>query len=154
MSVWIGIDPGAISGAWGAIDHNAELIGCGDIQSVNGRVQAKALYESIMGCVSCGDTAMIAVESVFSMPKQGLASTAKFMRAVGSIEATAELTAYQFVLVRPQVWKKYHGLIGTEKVASLELARLMFPEAPLKLKKCHNMADALLMAAWLKDNCE
>jgi crossover junction endodeoxyribonuclease RuvC len=48
------------------------------------------------------------------------------------------------------VWKKHHGLIGTEKAASLELARSLWPEAPLKLKKDHNKADALLMALWLK----
>ena len=149
--VWIGVDPGSASGAWAAINHNGEFIGCGDIQSVDGRVGARTLYNSLRGCVSSFDTAMIAVESVHSMPKQGIASTSKFMRAAGSIEAVAELTGYSFVLVTPQTWKKHHGLIGTEKSASLDLARKLWPDAPLKLKKCHNMSDALLMAKWLKD---
>lgn len=149
--IYIGLDPGAISGAWGAIDHNDELVGCGDIQSTDGRVQAKVLYESIMGCVSCGDTAMIVVESVHAMPKQGVASTAKFMRAAGSIEAVAELTGYPFVLVTPQKWKKFHSLIGSVKESSLELARCHFPTASLKRKKDHGRADALLMALWLKE---
>jgi Holliday junction resolvasome RuvABC endonuclease subunit len=152
--IYIGIDPGAISGAYAAIDHNCEFIACGDIPSVDGRVNATNLRYLLKSCVSTFDSAMIAVESVHSMPKQGIASTAKFMRAVGAIEATAELTHYPFVLVRPQVWKKYHGLIGTEKVASLELARSMFPEASLKRIKDTGRADALLMALWLKDNHE
>jgi len=152
--IWIGIDPGAISGAYAAIDHNGEFIGCGDIPSVDGRVNASQLRHALKSCVSSFDTAMIAVESVHSMPKQGIASTAKFMRAVGAIEATAELTHYPFVLVTPQAWKKHHGLIGTEKVASLELARSMFPEASLKRIKDTGRADALLMAVWLKDNHE
>ena len=152
--IWIGIDPGAISGAYAAINHNGDFIGCGDIPSVDGRVNASQLRYVLKSCVSSFDTAMIAVESVHSMPKQGIASTAKFMRAVGAIEATAELTHYPFVLVTPQAWKKHHGLIGTEKVASLELARSMFPEAPLTRQKDHGRADALLMSIWLKDNYE
>lgn len=152
--IWIGIDPGAVSGAYAAINHNGDFIGCGDIPSVDGRVNASQLRYVLKSCVSSFDTAMIAVESVHSMPKQGIASTAKFMRAVGAIEATAELTHYPFVLVTPQAWKKHHGLIGTEKVASLELARSMFPEAPLTRQKDHGRADALLMAVWLKDNYE
>ena len=152
--IWIGIDPGAISGAYAAINHNGDFIGCGDIPSVDGRVNASQLRYVLKSCVSSFDTAMIAVESVHSMPKQGIASTAKFMRAVGAIEATAELTHYPFVLVTPQARKKHHGLIGTEKVASLELARSMFPEAPLTRQKDHGRADALLMAVWLKDKYE
>ena len=152
--IWIGIDPGAISGAYAAINHNGDFIGCGDIPSVDGRVNASQLRYVLKSCVSSFDTAMIAVESVHSMPKQGIASTAKFMRAVGAIEATAELTHYPFVLVTPQAWKKHHGLIGTEKVASLELARSMFPDAPLTRQKDHGRADALLMSIWLKDNYE
>lgn len=152
MTVFIGVDPGAVSGAYAAIDHNGEYIACGDIPSIDGRVNASQLRYVLKSCVSSFDTAFIVVESVHSMPKQGIASTAKFMRAVGAIEATAELTHYPLVLVTPQAWKKHHGLIGTEKVASLELARSMFPEAPLTRQKDHGRADALLMAVWLKDN--
>ncbi len=148
--IYIGIDPGAISGAYAAIDHNGEFIVCDDIPSIDGRINATNLRYLLKSCVTTFDSAMIAVESVHSMPKQGIASTAKFMRAVGAIEATAELTHYPLVLVRPQVWKKYHGLIGTEKVASLELARSMYPEASLKRIKDTGRADALLMALWLK----
>lgn len=152
--IYIGLDPGAISGGWGAIDHNSEFIGCGDIQSVDGRINASQLYRTIKDCVSTFDTAMIVVESVHSMPKQGVASTAKFMRAAGAIEATAELTRYPFILVTPQKWKKHFGLIGLEKKASLERAREAWPEATLHLVKHHGRADALLMALWLKDTHE
>lgn len=148
--IYIGIDPGAISGAYAAIDHNGEFIVCDDIPSIDGRINATNLRYLLKSCVTTFDSAMIAVESVHSMPKQGIASTAKFMRAVGAIEATAELTHYPLVLVRPQEWKKYHGLIGTEKVASLELARSIYPEASLKRIKDTGRADALLMALWLK----
>ena len=149
--IYIGLDPGAVSGAWAAINHNAEFVACGDIQSVDGRINASQLFRTIKDCVSTFDSAMIAVESVGVMPGQGIASSGKFMRAAGAIEAIAELTRYPFFLVRPQVWKKHFGLIGLPKYASLDLAREIWTNAPLKLKKCHNMSDALLMAKWLKD---
>jgi hypothetical protein len=148
--IYIGLDPGSSSGAYGIINHDEDFIACGDILSVDGRVDAIWLYEKIMSWVNVYDTAMIAVESVHSMPKQGIASTAKFMRAAGVIEAVAALTRYPYILVTPQAWKKYHGLIGSAKSASLETARLHWEDADLRLVKHHGRADALLMALWLK----
>jgi len=146
--IWIGLDPGAVSGAWGAIDHNNEFVGCGD------RISARELYRIIKDCVSTFDTAHIVVESVHTMPNQGIASSGKFMRAAGAIEATAELTRYPFMLVTPQRWKAHHGLVGLPKEASLDLARKYWSEASLKRQKDHGRADALLMALWLKENNE
>lgn len=150
----IGLDPGSSSGAWAAIDHNNKVLGCGNIENKDGRIIAQGLYDLLMACVSPNDTAMIAVESVHTMPGQGIASSGKFMRAAGAIEAVAELTRFPFILVSPQKWKKHHGLIGTDKKASLELARQLLPSAVLTKAKDHNMADALLMALWLKENYE
>ena len=149
--IFIGVDPGAISGAYGAIDHNREFIACGDIPSIDGRVGAIDLYRLLKDCVGTFDTAFIAVENVHGMPKQGIASTSKFMRAAGSIEAVVELTRYPFMLVTPQRWKKHHALIGTDKKASLDKARLLFPTASLKRQKDHGRADALLIAMFLAD---
>ena len=152
--IFIGLDPGAISGAWGAIDHNRDFIGCGDIPSVDGRISSTELHRLIKGCVSTFDTACIVVENVHTMPKQGIASSGKFMRAAGAIEATAELTRYPFMLVTPQRWKAHFSLIGASKDDGLVMARKMFPNASLVRKKDHGRADALLMATWLKDTYE
>lgn len=146
--IFVGLDPGSSSGAWAAIDHNGLYIGCGDLPTVDGRIDAVELMRLVWHDIPTH----MAVEDVHTMPGQGIASSGKFMRAAGSIEAVAALAGDRVVLVRPQVWKKYHGLIGKEKVASLELARSFWPEAPLKLKKDHNKADALLMAMWLRYN--
>jgi crossover junction endodeoxyribonuclease RuvC len=148
QKIFIGLDPGSSSGAWAAIDHTGLYVGCGNLPTVDGRINAVELMELVWHDIPTH----IAVEDVHTMPGQGIASSGKFMRAAGSIEAVAALAGDRVVLVRPQVWKKYHGLIGTEKVASLELARSLWPEAPLKLKKDHNKADALLMAMWLRYN--
>jgi crossover junction endodeoxyribonuclease RuvC len=147
---FIGLDPGSASGAYGVIDQDGNYVACGDIPTVDGRVCAVALFD----CIHATCLRYLAVEDVHTMPKQGIASSGKFMRAAGAIEATAALTGSPMILVTPQRWKKHHGLIGTEKKASLELARQRWPDAPLKLVKHHGRADALLMALWLKDQVE
>ena len=146
----VGLDPGSASGAWGMVDQYGKYIDCGNILSDDGRVDVKTLHKILQFYRDMHDEMHIAVEDVHTMPGQGISSSGKFMRAAGAIEAVATMMGDSMVLVRPQVWKKYHGLIGTEKAASLELARSLWPEAPLKLKKDHNKADALLMALWLK----
>ena len=148
--IFIGLDPGSSSGAYGIVDQEGNYVSCGEIPTVLGRVDAVALF----ACISLSVETYIAVEDVHTMPKQGIASSGKFMRAAGAIEATAALTGSPMVLVTPQRWKRHHNLIGTEKKASLELARKLWRDAPLKLVKHHNMADALLMALWLKDQVE
>jgi crossover junction endodeoxyribonuclease RuvC len=144
---FIGLDPGSSSGAYGIIDHDGKYVTCGDIPTVDSRVDVRLLFSRINLFVE----SYYAVEDVHTMPKQGIASSGKFMRAAGAIEATAALTGAPMMLVTPQRWKKHHGLIGTEKKASLELARQRWPDAPLKLVKHHGRADALLMAQWIKD---
>jgi len=149
QKIFIGLDPGSSSGAWAIIDQGGNYMDCGEIPTVNSRVNAQAL-SLLLHTVGVSQI-FIAVEDVHTMPKQGLSSSGKFMRAAGAIEAVAALTGDEVVLVRPQVWKKHHGLIGTDKKASLEMARQIWPDAPLHLVKHHGRADALLMAMWLKD---
>jgi len=91
--------------------------------------------------------AQICMEQVHAMPKQGISSTWNFARAVGVISAVCELTNYPFHLVSPQKWKKHFGLTA-DKNEALDLARKLFPKAPLKLKKDINRAEALLIAEY------
>lgn len=154
MSAIIGIDPGSSSGAWAAISEQGLYIDCGDIPSNDGRVDALALFNILLGISDKHHGLRIAVESVGVRPGQGIASSGKFMRAAGAIEAVAALAGDSLTLVRPQVWKKHHDLIGTDKKVSLELARYIWPDAPLKLAKHHGRADALLMALWLRSQLE
>ena len=154
--MYVGLDPGSSSGAWAVIGHAGQFVACGDISCPNGRVDARVLKYAILKHVGPADAAMIVIEDVHSMPKQGVASTGKFMRAAGAIEATAALLGFEFELVTPQKWKKYHGLIGLPKTASLDLARAWYPNAaePLKRQKDHGRADAILMALWLREQYE
>jgi hypothetical protein len=81
------------------------------------------------------------------MPNQGVASTFQFGRAVGVITAVCELSRYPLHLVRPQAWKKHYHL-SSDKGEALDMARMLWPEAKLTLKKHIGRAEALLIAEY------
>lgn len=148
MTYHLGIDPGAVSGAWGLIDHNGSYIACGDIPNKDGRIQTRIFWSDLSQAINKQDC-VIWCESVHSMPKQGVASTFMFGRAVGAIEAVCERFMHPWFLIRPQEWKKSLGL-SSNKDESSAMARRTFPEAQhmLKRKKDHGRAEALLIAEY------
>lgn len=88
------------------------------------------------------------LEEVHAMPGQGVSSTFSFGENFGWWKGVLQAFGIPFKTIRPQDWQK--GLVPkrgtlTEK-PSLAVARQLYPEAPLNLKKHHNRADAILIA--------
>lgn len=148
MRLFCGIDPGAISGAWGMVDHHGHYWSSGFIPNDAGRIKAGDFKAELMQAIDKQDV-MFCIEDVHAMPKQGVSSTFKFGMAVGAIQAIVELTRSPWVIVRPQAWKKDMG-VTAQKNTSLELARQLWPSAPLKRAKDHGVAEALLLAEWIR----
>jgi len=149
MPVWIGVDPGLRSGAIASIDHNGGFIWAADIKADGDKIDVKALKEQIYKITIPGDTYAICIEHVGVRPGQGISSSGKFMRAFGAIEAVAALLSDRVEMVLPQAWKKAMG-VSADKEKSLVLARQLFPNAMLKLKKHHGRAEALLIAEYAR----
>jgi crossover junction endodeoxyribonuclease RuvC len=147
--VFIGIDPGSINGALGAIDHHGNYMEAFNIEHQDKHILALVFKSRILGLVDPKEGAEICMEQVHSMPNQGVSSTFSFGRAVGVISAVCELTRYPVHLVTPQKWKKHFHLTA-DKNESLDMARYLWPEAKLKLKKDINKAEALLIAEYLR----
>lgn len=147
--IWIGVDPGLRSGAIAAIDHNGGFIAAHDIAAIGDKIDVKHLKQIILEMVPPGDDFAICIEQVGVMPRQGLVSSGRFMRAFGSIGAVAELTCDRVFYVIPQVWKKAMS-VTADKNDSLVAARLAFPKAKLLLKKDHGKAEALLIAEYAR----
>jgi Holliday junction resolvasome RuvABC endonuclease subunit len=145
--VYIGIDAGSVNGALGAIDHDGNYVESFMIDHKDKHILALVFKSRILSIVDPKEGAQICMEQVHAMPKQGISSTWNFARAVGVISAVCELTNYPFHLVSPQKWKGYFGLTA-DKNEALDLARKLFPKAPLKLKKDINRAEALLIAEY------
>ena len=147
--IWIGVDPGLRSGAIGAVDHDGNFIAAYDIAAVDDRIDARALKQMILDMTTPGDDYAICLEQVWTMPKQGIASTGRFMRAYGAIGAVCELLCDRVFYVTPQVWKKSMN-VTSDNEQSLAEARQRFPQAVLKLKKDHGKAEALLIAEYAR----
>ena len=145
--MFIGLDPG-FSGAWGMIDHNGVYRACGDMHHTEKHILTGKIYAEIIDSMH-GEDVEVVVETVHSMPKQGVASSFKFGVAYGGAVALAERLNCVWHMVTPQVWKKALKL-DSDKNKSSALARELWPYAPLFRKKDNGRAEALLMAYWLR----
>jgi Holliday junction resolvasome RuvABC endonuclease subunit len=147
--IFVGVDPGLRSGAIAAIDHNGTYVAAEDIVADGVRIDAKKLKEQILRMTQPGDSNVICIEVVGVRPGQGIASSGRFMRAAGAIEAVSSLYADHIEYVLPQQWKKAMGLTQ-DKEKSLQMGRELFPKAALNLKKHHGRAEALLIAEYAR----
>lgn len=147
MTLYLGIDPG-FSGAWGMIDHHGKYQSCGDMLNNGKHILSRYVHAEISQAVDRQDIQGV-IESVHSMPNQGVSSSFKFGIAFGMAIAIMERINCPWMLVTPQKWKKEMGLTA-DKNESLEMARKLWPNAPLARKLDNGRAEALLMAEWLR----
>lgn len=91
------------------------------------------------------------LERVSSRPGQGVAGIFTFGRGIGVIEGVLQALDIPISYVAPQVWKKHHGLIKQDKSKSLALARELYPDAEMPLKKHEGRAEAILIGLWKID---
>ena len=148
MRLFCGIDPGSASGAWGMIDHNGNYWSSDSIPNEDKRISVRKFADDLRMAIG-REEVMFVIEDVHSMPRQGIASTFTFARAVGAIEATTQLFRTSWFIVTPQRWKADMG-VTADKNTSLTMARGLWPDAPLKRVKDNNVAEALLLAEWLR----
>lgn len=151
--IYCGCDPGSINGALGVIDDLGGYIDSWNIEHKDKHILALAFKSRLLGVIDPKEGAEICMEQVHSMPGQGVASSFQFGRAVGVLSAVCELTRYPFHLVSPQKWKKHFG-ITANKDEALDMARMYWPEAKLKLKKDINRAEALLIAEYWRNHVQ
>ena len=146
-----GIDPG-IHGAIALVEINdgaalqlvdvldVPVIGTGAKERVNTMLVRDWLAQH------APDHALI--ERAGSMPKQGVASTFKYARAVGSLETVVACSDIPYSIIEPVVWKKFHHLPGKDKEAARQRALQLFPgaHALFARKMDHQRAEAALIA--------
>ncbi len=147
MTLTIGIDPG-LSGAVAVLAPDNMIEALEDLPVIrDGRlawVDGGALQSLLLEVVG-NRSARVVVERVGAMPRQGVASAFNFGVGFGSILAIVQARQLPLELVTPAVWKRALGL-SSDKRASLDRARLLFPTAELGLAKHDGRAEALLLA--------
>ena len=134
--MYAGIDPGKT----GAIAFVSDE---GDLREVMDFGEAFPKLRLLLS-----QTRFVYLEEVHAMPKQGVSSTFTFGQNYGWWKGFLQALDVSFKTIRPQDWGK--GLVPKKGTITdkpgLDVARQIYPDAPLHLKKHHNRADALLLA--------
>lgn len=141
--IYMGIDPGQ-KGGYAMIDGDRVTVKPWD--DLNFVQDVRQLS---------GERVLAAVEKVGAMPGQGVTSMFSFGTSYGFIQGV--LTAFEiaYQLIPPRKWKAEYGLLNTEKQASVDVARRLFPGVGLRptgrsRKDSDGMSDALLMAEYAR----
>ena len=152
----IGIDPG-ISGSicffedgkiLDVLEMPTMTDGKKNKKQVNGAQIYNEISSKIMGIEK--QNLRVIIEQVSAMPGQGVTSMFNFGQSFGILKGICSAMQLPMYFVRPAKWKKYFGLIKSEKDASRTKAIEMFPYFSSKLskKKDSNKADAILIASF------
>jgi len=152
----IGIDPG-ISGSIcffedGKILDVVEMPTMTEGKKNKRQVNGAQIYNEILKRIEKKEkhNIRIIIEQVSAMPGQGVTSMFNFGQSFGILKGICSAMQLPMFFVRPAKWKKYFGLINSEKDASRTRVIEMFPyfSPHLSKKKDSNKADAILIASF------
>ena len=152
----IGIDPG-ISGSIcffedGKIIDVVEMPSMTEGKKNKKQVNGAQIYNEISTKIRGIEkqNLRVIIEQVSAMPGQGVTSMFNFGQSFGILKGICSAMQLPMYFVRPAKWKKYFGLIKSEKDASRTKAIEMFPyfSSQLSKKKDSNKADAILIASF------
>lgn len=152
--LYLGIDPGR-NGAIAIIDDNNNVYMLEDLENMYAywiKTMSFDEYNFYTGCV----------EDVCGRPGQSCQSNTTFMKLAGKAELLTECICEGVVLVKPQIWKKYFGLITSKdltktekKHLSIAKAKDLFPAVADRLTASKDgRAEALLIALYGKETCQ
>ena len=152
----IGIDPG-ISGAIcffedGQINEIIDMPVMADGKKNKRQINGPQVYNEIFTRINRfpKKNITVVIEQVSAMPGQGVTSMFNFGQSFGVLKGICSAMQLSMHFVRPAKWKKYFGLIKTEKDASRTKVIEIFPyiSSQLSRKKDANKADAILIASF------
>lgn len=152
----LGIDPG-VTGAVGAINTagggyrvrdipTRDILGAGMVKR---RVCGRGLLATLRELAPAGHAVLVVVERVHTMPgtRNSPQSQGSLMQSKGVIQGVLDCLGWRVEEVSPQTWQRHFG-IGKGKADSVDVARRLFPDLAVDLKRAkdHNRCEALLMA--------
>ena len=152
----IGIDPG-ISGAIcffenGQVKEIINMPVMADGKKNKRQINGPQTYNEILKRINKFQKKdiIVVIEQVSGMPGQGVTSMFNFGQSFGVLKGICSAMQLSMFFIRPAKWKKYFGLIKTEKDASRTKVIEIFPyiSSELSRKKDSNKADAVLIASF------
>ncbi len=155
----IGIDPG-ISGAIcffenGEVKEIIDMPSMADGKKNKRQINGQQIFNEISSRIKniSKKEIRVVIEQVSAMPGQGVTSMFNFGQSFGVLKGICSAMQLSMHFVRPAKWKKYYGLIKTEKDASRTKVIEIFPyiSSQLSRKKDSNKADAILIASFFNN---
>ena len=152
----IGIDPG-ISGAIcffedGQVKEIIDMPVMAEGKKNKRQINGPQTYNEILKRINKFQKKdiIVVIEQVSAMPGQGVTSMFNFGQSFGVLKGICSAMQLSTFFVRPAKWKKYFGLIKTQKDASRTKVIEIFPyiSSELSRKKDSNKADAVLIASF------
>ena len=155
---YIGVDPGLsgavaiiqASGSYKVLDIPIMSKGSGTVKN---EINAGGMKNLLSENLTLFAKGVAAVERVNAMPGQGVSSVFSLGDSFGACRSVLACLNIPTFYIMPSEWKKFYGLTS-DKEQARALAIRLFPEADLKLKKHIDRAEALLIAAYLKQKIE
>ena len=147
----VGVDPGlhggiAVLTSGGLLQHAIQM------PSGGGRILISEVCGYLSPWLEEGID-MVIIESVHSMPRQGVSSTFTFGRAFGAIEGAIEALKIPQTGLTPQTWKRKLGLPTGDKDGARQFAQRRWPDFDYWRTKSNGqaVADAACIAlAWIE----
>ena len=152
----IGMDPG-ISGAIcffenGEVKEIIDIPNMADGKKNKRQINGPQVYNEISSRIknTPKKEIVVVIEQVSAMPGQGVTSMFNFGQSFGVLKGICSAMQLSMRFIRPAKWKKYFGLIKTEKDASRTKVIEIFPyiSSQLSKKKDSNKADAILISSF------
>jgi len=152
----IGMDPG-ISGAIcffenGEVKEIIDIPNMADGKKNKRQINGPQVYNEISSRIknTPRKEIVVVIEQVSAMPGQGVTSMFNFGQSFGVLKGICSAMQLSMRFIRPAKWKKYFGLIKTEKDASRTKVIEIFPyiSSQLSRKKDSNKADAILISSF------
>lgn len=148
----MGIDPG-FSGALAVLDSDLKIEFVMDmpIIKVGKKRELDEARLSVIFKMWRSKSINVALEKSQTMPNQGIVSSGRYMASYGFLRGLCVGNGIPYHLIQPQTWKKaMMPDMGKEKGASIQKVSQLYPELSLTRVKDHGIADAILIARYLK----
>lgn len=150
LMIVAGIDPGK-TGALSILQEN-NLVACFDVPTIKLKGKDRPAWseweKTWTIALAFPPPDMIVIEDIAARPGQGVTSMFSFGRSLGFVHAIAAHARVPLHFVTPAVWKGKLGLLNSDKGASREKARTLFPasERHFTRVKDDGRAEAALLA--------
>lgn len=128
--MYIGIDPGE-SGAIALLHGSSLTVYDMPLRSEKRRGKVVTEIDTPVLCAMLNEIdppAVVYLEQVGGMPRQGGAAAFQFGRAYGQVEAACVAAGFSPVYVPPAKWQGHWRLIGADKATACALAALNWPQ--------------------------